>query len=107
MNKVIDVLSLGCRYYAASLLYFGLALLLAGALPYPTQAHAQTSGCPEQACPIGQKCCQGHCIPNSDVCCDDGSHGPSSSGGKNCGCVACCTDAQCTSYEPTTYKCEQ
>lgn len=91
-------LSLGDRPLAAALAYFGLGLMLWAALPEAQPALAGCNG-PEEGCPAGYKCCHGDCVPDSYVCCGDGSYGP----GATCFCCSTCADSACTS--PTTLLC--
>lgn len=93
-----SVLSLGNRHFAAALMYSGLGLLLWGLHPGATAAQANCNGA-EEACPEGQVCCHGTCIPDSHVCCEDGSSGD----GQYCLCCTGCEDPECT--DPSTVVC--
>jgi hypothetical protein len=98
LQTIWNVLSLGRRYVAGALVYAGLALILASAVPDPSPAVAEGTECgPYTPCPEGSQCCHGTCIPNDYVCCDDGTNGPSAS----CGCWSPAPE------EPTTLCCPE
>jgi hypothetical protein len=96
-TKIEHWLSLGGQYTAAALVYFGITLLLAGSTfldPTPTLAQTNscyyfvlTEGIPAQVpgCPAGQQCCMYSCIPDSHICCENGTHGPAD----RCECLCC------------------
>jgi hypothetical protein len=82
--KLLNVVSFGKRFKLASLVYVGLAFLLAGTLCDVPVAQGQGSNCLEVPCPDGQQCCSGTCIDASFACCDDGTYGDPSEGCKCC-----------------------
>ena len=85
------MLSLGGRYFPAIVMYTGLGLVLWGTLPNPPSALAACDG-PEEGCSEGEICCDGTCVPNWYVCCEDGSSGDSGF----CACCTGCVDSTCT-----------
>ncbi len=94
--------SLGRRYVLASLVYMGLGVMVAGALPAP-ETHASGTECDgETPCSSGEQCCDGNCIPDTYVCCYDGTSGP----GDTCACCTTCESEEgCT--DPPTVQCEE
>src|SRR4051812_48867929 len=105
MRQMWCAVSLGGRYMTSTVAYVGLALVVASVTPDTGTALAQTGGCDggNLQCPANTFCCNGACIAAGDVCCDDGTSGPSTTAdGKACGCCTGC-NSQCSS--PSTYKC--
>lgn len=90
---ILNVASWGGRDRLA-----GGAYLVAGTLALVTlpdavaPVHAQA----ESGCPEGYYDCHGSCIPNNEMCCEDGTHGS--------GTYCCC----CSSSEdqPRTFMCD-
>ncbi len=55
-------------------------------------AWAQSRGdCGESGCPAGYECCAGLCIPDGEVCCEDGTHGDA----EECACCTGCVNDDC------------
>ncbi len=70
--------SFGKRYLLASLIYAGLALALVCAVPASLMPVATASGTEcdaETPCMEGYYCCDGSCIMEYMICCDDGTSG--------------------------------
>lgn len=65
------IASAGGRYFTATVVYCGLALLMAVSAPVLPKSIAQSS-C---NCSAGEKCCNGTCVPETYVCCSDGTSG--------------------------------
>jgi hypothetical protein len=105
LKKLLKLFSFGEKYFLASFIYIGLGLVVSNLLPPNKPLQASGSGCPEVVCPPGNICCQGNCIPDSYVCCDDGSSGPGTTeDGKTCGyCSDDCSSEECSN--PTSYNC--
>lgn len=102
MLRIVVIASFGKRYLAASLVYFGLGLILLGVpFEFETATFAQ-SDCDEGACAPGYFCCDGMCVPNTYVCCGDGTSGDSA----NCVCCAYAEPESCpTPGATTTIQC--
>ena len=104
LKKICEFISFGQNYFAASLVYLGLTLIICVTLPMSSHVRAQTNGCPEASCSSGQKCCHGICIPDSYICCEDGSNGPSANSYGECGCCRNCNPDMCTNVL-SSYHC--
>jgi hypothetical protein len=89
------VFSIGRRYSVSAMAYCGLGLAVLCLSPGPAQVHACDD---ENPCADGETCCNGNCIPESYVCCEDGSSGD----GETC---TCCAECQ-SSCSPSTVVCE-
>ena len=101
LQKTCDVASLGKRYILSAMIYAGFALVLASILPDTPEAMAQSGGdCVPGECPAGEQCCDGVCIPDTDVCCEDGTSGPS----ETCFCCTGCEESEC--IEVSTVVCD-
>ena len=99
LRRLWSIVSLGQRYMLASLVYVGLALIVASALPDPPQAQASGTECDdEEPCGEDEQCCDGECIPDDDLCCEDGTSGPAD---ENC---ACCGLEE---EDPSSYVCSE
>lgn len=101
MKQIIKRLSFGERYVAAGFVYAGLGLVMLALSNGPSRALANT-GCDGEYnfCPPGEICCHGHCIPDTHVCCDDGTSGPAET-------CTCCTGCQEECSDPSTVVCEE
>src|SRR5258708_4992712 len=92
-----SVASLGRRYLASSLLYFGLGMTLIWTMPVPEQAQAACTG--EPVCGGTGYCCGGTtCVPSDYVCCGDGTNGQAPQ-------YQCCGGSPTTVYDTTTQGC--
>ncbi|MDR2346268.1 MAG: hypothetical protein LBE18_09405 [Planctomycetaceae bacterium] len=107
--KFCNIITLGQCYSLATILYFGIGLILYGITPSqtPSYLYAEYSGCGgELICADGETCCDGsccsgvccngNCLPAGTVCCDSNDACPS--GQKCChgNCIPenseCCED---------------
>lgn len=95
LNTLLRYSSFGKRYFLASIVYLGLALILAGMEPRLSIALAAGSCDGESPCQSGEQCCNGTCIPDTDICCGDGTHGDSASCGCCYNCDGCATTLKC------------
>ncbi|QDU37415.1 hypothetical protein Mal4_17270 [Maioricimonas rarisocia] len=95
-RSILRTASFRGRYYTAALFYIGLSLVLMGTVTAPGTGLASPS---ESGCGPGETECQGNCIPEDYLCCDDGSYGPA----ENCGC---CTECESCGGS-STYMCEE
>ena len=99
--RLWNIGSLGKRYLLASLVYVGLGLIVVSALPDLPEARASGTECDgETPCSSGEECCDGYCIPDDYVCCEDGTNGPQDT-------CACCAECSPTSCSQTTVQCEE
>jgi hypothetical protein len=72
MKIFLNLISFNGNYLSATMVYFGLGLLLLGITPDLPSIHAQ-SGCGgEVTCPTGKVCCGGVCCSScvENQCCD-------------------------------------
>lgn len=97
-NRSLAVVSMGRRYLFSSFVYIGLALIMMSAIHEPQVAFGDCDA--KNPCGAGEICCQGTCISDTNICCDDGTYGPSDT----CTCCTGCTEA-CSS--PSTIACEE
>ena len=82
--------SFGGQYLPSGLIYLGMAFMVWGTVP-DVNLRAQAGGsCDENACPAGYYCCVGVCIPESSICCGDGTNGDAT----NCSCCTGCSIAR-------------
>jgi len=90
VTKMIDKISFGGQFWLLALLYAGIGCLFLAFAPAPPAAYAQGSA---GGCGPGQKECNGSCIDEDYVCCEDGTSGP----GDSCACCTGCVDSNCVS----------
>jgi hypothetical protein len=121
--KIEHRLSLGGHYVAAAVIYLGLALILGGSTlldSWQALAEEATKTCTHivyvpaeggsvpvtvEGCPEGQHCCDGVCISDEEICCEDGTHGHPDSGsccGGGCNTVMVGEMETCE-HIPTTF----
>lgn len=115
-ERIESWLTLGNRYVVATVVYFGLALILSGStlLDHPQTLAASNSGCThtdyeyqegqwvpvtKDGCPDGQQCCGGGCVSSDLLCCEDGTSGNADT----CMCLCC---ENCDANSVTTIICE-
>jgi hypothetical protein len=98
VKRFSNAISLGGQFWLASMLYTGLGFLILALAPeFPS---AMADGNIYNPCPEGQINCGGSCIPNTMICCEDGTSGDA----ETCVCCTGCADAQCTNQ--STIVCE-
>jgi len=97
-SKFSQWMSLGGQFWLTSLLYIGIGSLLLAVAPDPPSAMAD--GTPYGECEDDETECGGECIPDTNVCCDDGTYGDS----ETCVCCTGCTESAC--YNDSTVACE-
>ncbi len=97
LRRMWIVGSLGRRYILASVTYVGLAIFVISVTPSVPEVHASGSECSEEdPCGAGEQCCDGYCIDENLLCCDDGTNGSSTT------CLCCALEEG----EKTTILCE-
>jgi len=97
-DKMWSTVSFGNRYVLASLVYIGLGLIVVNAMPGVSVMLASGTECDDETpCSSGEACCDGACIPEDDLCCEDGTSGPA----EDC---ACCDGG---GPAPATYSCDE
>lgn len=82
-----NIASLGRRYLLSSLMYLGLAIMMISLIQPESVALGECDA--KNGCESGMKCCEGVCIPEDYLCCEDGTSGPSDN------CVCCSTCSAC------------
>lgn len=98
-SHVCNLTTFRKQYFWAAMVYFGLGVMLIGAMP-DASVRAQSGGCDgETPCGSGETCCNGTCIPTSFVCCGDGTFGPSDS-------CTCCTGCTSPCEGTSTLQCQ-
>jgi hypothetical protein len=97
LSRLWSIVSLGRRYLVASVFYVGLGLILGNVMPDVPSARASGGSCgPENPCGSGEICCVGTCVPDTYVCCEDGTSGPGAT------CICCSPGGG----QPTSVFCE-
>lgn len=98
MERLLHKLSFGRSLSQATALYLLLGSLMLIFAPDPPSALAQGSG---GGCGPGMKDCNGTCIEDYYVCCEDGTYAP----GDTCTCCTGCDSSEC--IDESTVVCEE
>ena len=87
LEKIAKYATFGNRELCAGVIYFVLGALVLGASFFESITYASIT------CGSGMRDCGGICIPESEECCPDGTHGNAT--------TCCCCSAEGSSSLPT------